>query len=327
MLNKSLQPKVSVVIPAFNEEKFLPATLNSLLNQDSDDFEVIVVDNNSSDRTAEIARQFGAKVIFEPRQGVGFARQAGFQAAHASIIASTDADTVVPPNWISRIIQEFDNNPQLVIFGGPCYLYSGPLFARLMSRWLCCAYRLLDKIMSGGWTMMGSNFAVKKETFLKINGFNVNLTMGEDVDFSLRAQKIGQVKFDKKFRVETSGRRFRHGLFWGLLIYIPNWFARVIFNKYKFTKLPPVRKETSLLQKYKILPLSLALTCFLIIFYNHNAFINQVRAKEINPNKINIGHVLTYLKHSGSKINKSFHQDLKKGFKKIKKIPYGKKVS
>ena len=70
-----------MVIPAFNEDQYLAKNLLSVINQEFQNFELIVVNNNSADRTAEIAECFGAKVIFEPRQGVGFARQAGFLEA------------------------------------------------------------------------------------------------------------------------------------------------------------------------------------------------------------------------------------------------------
>ena len=91
------EPHLSVVIPAYNEEQYLPACLRALRQQkDAPPFEVIVVDNASTDSTACIAGQFGAHVVAEPRKGVARARQSGFEAARAPIVASTDADTIVP---------------------------------------------------------------------------------------------------------------------------------------------------------------------------------------------------------------------------------------
>ncbi|MGC9019569.1 MAG: glycosyltransferase family 2 protein, partial [Candidatus Bipolaricaulaceae bacterium] len=82
-----------MVIPALDEEKELGECLTSLARQNFSAFEVIVVDNGSTDRTASIAEEWGARVVVEGRRGPGYAREAGFRAAKAPIIASTDADT------------------------------------------------------------------------------------------------------------------------------------------------------------------------------------------------------------------------------------------
>jgi len=101
--------KISVIIPAFNEEKLLPRCLESLRNQDyEDEYEIIVADNGSTDDTAGIAREFGAKVVSCPnRRGVFHARQAGADAACGDIIAQADADTIYPRGWLRRIANQF----------------------------------------------------------------------------------------------------------------------------------------------------------------------------------------------------------------------------
>lgn len=90
--------KISVIIPAFNEENFLPKCLESLKKQDFKDFEIIVVDNNSKDKTSEISKKFGVKILKEKNQGAAFAREAGFLKARGKIIATTDANTILPRN-------------------------------------------------------------------------------------------------------------------------------------------------------------------------------------------------------------------------------------
>ncbi|MBI3255845.1 MAG: glycosyltransferase [Candidatus Andersenbacteria bacterium] len=107
---------ISIVIPAYNEAQAISKTLASLVAQDfSGEFEVIVVDNNSSDGTAQVAKAFqdklNLKVIHEPHQGRGAARAAGFAAAQSRIICSTDADTIVPSNWLTEITAPY---PSLV---------------------------------------------------------------------------------------------------------------------------------------------------------------------------------------------------------------------
>jgi len=90
---KNGPPIISVIIPAANEEKTLPFCLASLKKQTFSNFEVIVIDNNSTDKTAAVAQKFGAKVVSEKKQGIIYARERGFQEAKGEIIARTDADT------------------------------------------------------------------------------------------------------------------------------------------------------------------------------------------------------------------------------------------
>ncbi|HEX7964030.1 MAG TPA: glycosyltransferase family A protein, partial [Candidatus Saccharimonadales bacterium] len=92
---------VSIVIPAYNEERHLAACLEAIRAQSEPPLEVVVVDNNSTDRTAEIARRYPfVRVVHEERQGIVFARGAGFDAARGDIIARIDADIVLPAGWI-----------------------------------------------------------------------------------------------------------------------------------------------------------------------------------------------------------------------------------
>ena len=129
----------SVVIPAYNEEQYLGRCLAALARQTypADRFEVIVVDNGSTDTTAEIARRYGGvRVITKPRKGVARARQAGFAAARGAVIASTDADTVVPPFWVARIAEYFRADPALGAVYGPVYWPDGRQMEQLLVRYL-----------------------------------------------------------------------------------------------------------------------------------------------------------------------------------------------
>ena len=82
-------------------------------------YEIIVVDNNCSDTTVDIAKCFeGIKIVSEPRQGLTYARDCGFNTATGDILARIDADTVVPKNWVERVVNEFIDNPELSGVGG-----------------------------------------------------------------------------------------------------------------------------------------------------------------------------------------------------------------
>src|ERR1700740_3471780 len=108
-------PRFSVVIPAYNEAEFLGSCLDSLRAQDfRDPYEIIVVDNNSTDATADAARSRGVTVVHEPKPGVCSARQRGTAAARGEIVVSTDADTTFGSDWLSRIDRAFRDDPARV---------------------------------------------------------------------------------------------------------------------------------------------------------------------------------------------------------------------
>jgi glycosyltransferase involved in cell wall biosynthesis len=255
-------PFISVVIPAYNEENYIGNTLQSLLQQDFQDFEIIVVDNASQDGTAEVARKFGARVVYEGKRTVGAARQRGCLEAKGEIIAMTDADTILPPNWLSRIAEEFKKDEKLVAFGGLYTLYSGPVLARLWIHHFAHFLWIFDKWMSNGcWNIPGSNIAFRKDAFMKVGGFREDLPIGEDVDLSLRLAKVGKVVLDFRFRVATSGRRYRKGFFKGTMTYAKNTIGRLLFKKEVTTTPVPIRGEPTPLRKLPILP-----SLFLILY-------------------------------------------------------------
>jgi len=125
---------ISVVIPAYNEEKYLGRCLRALRNQNypRSCYEVIVVDNGSTDSTAEIARSCGARVVREGVKGVAWARQRGALAAMGEVIAFTDADTIVLPHWLARIAAHFTADPTLGGLYGPVYFSGGRPHDRLI---------------------------------------------------------------------------------------------------------------------------------------------------------------------------------------------------
>ncbi|MCD6290651.1 MAG: glycosyltransferase [Anaerolineae bacterium] len=228
---------VSVVIPAFNEEKYLGACLYALRRQTypANHYEVIVVNNASIDATATIAWRYGARVVWEPRRGIPRARQAGFQAARGEIIASTDADTVVPPDWIERIVTNFQAHPEWGGLYGPVYWPEGRLHERLIMRYpVTWMLALSNRLGRSYW--IGSNFAVRRDPFWQVGGFNEAWECGEDGDLSLRMSRITRIGFDPKLAVYSSNRRAREGA-WPLL-------RRALVNRYR----------TMILQQTPLLP-------------------------------------------------------------------------
>lgn len=202
---------ISVVIPAYNEEQYLPTCLHALERQTfpASQFEVIVVDNASTDATAAVARHLGARVTTEPCKGVSRARQAGFEAARGPIIASTDADTQVPPDWLARIAAHFQD-PALGGVYGPVHWPDGHPVEQLMLRYPG-AWALWASNRAGRSLWWGSNFAVRREVFWQAGGFPVDWPSGEDTDLSLRVNRLAPVRFDPALVVQASNRRAQEG--------------------------------------------------------------------------------------------------------------------
>lgn len=218
--------KLSVIIPAYNEERFLARTLQSLREQDfKDTFETIVVDNNSSDKTKEIARAFGARVVEETNLGPASACDRGFRAAKGEILARTDADTILPPDWLSTICQTFGKNPKLIAIGGPAYPLESSFLENLLYYPIILFWTYLLKLSGKGYFF--ANMAVRKEAFLACGGFDTSLSYCEDKDICRRLSRIGKTKLVHAMYIFASTRRLRAlGLFTYLRGYaLGNFFA------------------------------------------------------------------------------------------------------
>ena len=222
---------VSIVIPARNEETLLALCLKSLLEQDYvGDYEIIVVDNASTDRTREIAASFGAKVVCEPSIGTGPARQRGLLEARGEIVAFTDADTIVPQRWLNTLVDYIRRSPRIVAVTGPYAFFDAGNVVQTVSYIMNFMFINLDNafrfVTKRGRTIWGSNFAVRREVALEVGGFNTTVKyLGEDYDLSLRLKGKGKVGLLGALFVLTSARRLREqGLLCTYSNYILNYF-------------------------------------------------------------------------------------------------------
>lgn len=232
-------PKVSVVIPAYNEAAYIEKTLQALLQQDFQyPFEVIVVDNASTDATAEIAGGFpGIRVVREERRGVGFARERGRQEVRGEIFASLDADCVPPNDWLKRGVAYFDQS-HIVAVSGPYYYYDASLFFRFILTWFQKIFYpiihiLFHNIWHKGAVLFGGNFMARKTALEKIGGFDTSIAfLGEDNDTARRLTKFGMIIFRGNLMIPSSVRRFKHhGFFKTSVLYFLNFFWVTLFRK------------------------------------------------------------------------------------------------
>lgn len=197
---------ISVVIPAYNEEKYIKGCLESLDKQTVKPYEIILVDNNCTDSTIAIAKEFNVTIIPEKKQGMIFARNTGYDAAKGDIIARTDSDTRLPPDWIEKIAAEFEQNT-LDGLTGLVDLYDVPFGPAWGSRFYLFVGRVLAM---GRQVMIGPNMALTKAIWLKIRDkvCTDETKIHEDIDVALNIQKAGGiVKQDNSLIAHMSGRR------------------------------------------------------------------------------------------------------------------------
>ena len=175
-------PRVSIVIPAYNEEKIIRATVEFALAQDYPNFEVIVANNASTDDTAQILDSIKdphLKVVFESRKGTSFAREAGRLAATGSIIGLLDADCAPNKDWISKGVQFF-NNPDVVAVTGPYNYHDSSDFFRystLYSQYaLMPTINFITRYMKQGGVLIGGNAFIRADVLAKAGGYDTNLT-------------------------------------------------------------------------------------------------------------------------------------------------------
>lgn len=205
--------KISVIIPAHNEEMRLEHSLRAIMAQDHADYEVIVVDNASTDRTAEIARSFGVKVVPEMRKGTMWACESGRQNSLGDIIVRMDADCLPLPTWLSSGAKYFDD-PDVVGVSGPYdYHDSKAMFRNYTLHSQKIIYSTVNHIagnmLNMGAVMIGGNSFFRAEALDKMGGFNTDIYFyGDDAETAKRLSKHGKVVFDKNLIMKTSARRF-----------------------------------------------------------------------------------------------------------------------
>ena len=224
---------ISLVIPAYNEEKYIGRCLESVEKYGAGLSEVIVINNASTDRTGEIARTFSnVRVIDELKKGRPFARDRGSQEARGDFLAYIDADCVLPPDWVSQITAGVARDPRVICLSGPYRYYDLPPISNFFAQlgwWLSApiTYRI------AGYALLAGNFVAKKDVFMKIGGFNDEvLFYGDDTDLGRRLSAHGKVRFDMDFFVYTSGRRLlESGLFKTFFLYGLNFIWEAVFKR------------------------------------------------------------------------------------------------
>ncbi len=235
---------ISVIIPAYNEEKSIHACLESLVNQKTDrKFEVVLVDNNSSDNTVKIAKSFTSKlnlrIVSEKKRGRGSARSTGFKNALGDVLFSTDADTVLPEDWIETFFTTLTKSNSVAVTSNnridDCGRTTNTVYNALQPIFMR-GYRVL----LGHYWLSGFSFAMYKDVYEKSGGFKNELIAQEDIDLSFRVRKLGKIQYVPELPVVLSGRRYRGGLMKGFFQH-QSTFVETFLLRRKNVVLPDIR--------------------------------------------------------------------------------------
>ena len=202
---------LSIIVPAFNEENYLPSLLESLENQNYNNYDTIVVDNNSSDDTSAVAKNYNTQIVKEVKQGPGYARNKGAEIADGDIFLFLDADVILPHEDVLGEVVELLSETNIVSGTGTWQAYDGNRFQKALTALssnvieVCHATKAI-KAASGAFLFIQSN------TFDEINGFNGELPYNEDHDLMKRASQHGETKLIKDICQISTRRLQKRGL-------------------------------------------------------------------------------------------------------------------
>jgi len=199
---------VSVIVPTWNEAKYLPPLLTSLRNQTAPPREILVADSGSMDGTEEVARAAGAIVLDGERKGPGEGRNRGAAAAQEDVLLFIDADCIAPPNLVEAVVAALDDGK--VIGGATGFL---PFAGHAGERVLFALANGYQRAMTL-WGLphnAGYCFFFRRDSFRTLKGLREDMPLNETHDLALRSRSLGRFVI-LPVAIYTSMRRFRtHG--------------------------------------------------------------------------------------------------------------------
>ena len=230
--------KISVIIPAYNEEKSLSKTLGAILAQDYPDFEVILVDNASTDGTLEVARSFPAvKALVEKNKGTMWACERGRKEATGEIVVRMDADCLPPKDWLVRGGAHFRNQKVSAVTGPYDYFDAKPFFRHFSLYFQKYIYRLtnwITQLLGIGAVMIGGNSFMRGSALEAVGGFNTSFIFyGDDTNTAKNMAMKGWVVLDPNLIMPTSARRFEKEGFLKIHMKYLSGFLKVLFSSTK----------------------------------------------------------------------------------------------
>ena len=223
--------RISIIIPAYNEERYLGSCLDAIAAQQTAPYEVIVVDNDSTDQTVKIAQKYPfVRVLSEPRRSRALAQNRGFDAATGTVLARIDADAIVPPDWTTRIVEYFANPGALQTAWSGGALFYNVRFPRLVSTLYDWVEFPVNRLITGHPSLWGSNMALPKTLWVEASDeLCIESNLHEDLDLSIHVHDKGhKIVYDRrvKVRVELRPAHSSPGKVWEYLKMWPRTLAK-----------------------------------------------------------------------------------------------------
>ncbi|MBU0756925.1 MAG: glycosyltransferase family 2 protein [Nanoarchaeota archaeon] len=217
--------KYSLIVPAHNEEKTIVSCLKFLRKQTFSDFEIIVVNNNCTDDSIKLAEKYADKIVNEKRQGYIHAVNRGVKHSDGGYFAVCDADSIYPEKWLKRIDKIFSDNQTCVGTHGIFRFYDSNPVINFLSEYFLIIYLMWSRLF-GMHNPCGANFAIKKEDYYEVRGYNTNYVYaGPDIVLGKKLKERGELIFDIKNIIYTSARRYkRSGFIKTSIMYLRYWY-------------------------------------------------------------------------------------------------------
>jgi cellulose synthase/poly-beta-1,6-N-acetylglucosamine synthase-like glycosyltransferase len=215
---------ISIIIPAYNEGATIRRCLAALSHQTipRNAYELIVVDGHSNDNTREIAAEYADLVFVQDSERVPGARNDGFARARYAIVATTDADSVVAPDWVEQVLSSFED-PRVVLAFGPVT----PIEVTPKNRRYVLLFNTLMRFGAATrlyYYTLGCNTAFRYEAFKKAGMYRI-LDAGDDLEVAIRLRKKGKVVFNRNVKVGFDFRRYEQFGFWKTIL---EWYRIVL---------------------------------------------------------------------------------------------------
>lgn len=232
-MNGDQHSTVSVVIPVKDDAVLLQRCLRALAQQTRAPDEIIVVDNDSGDDSARVARAAGATVVRCTTPGIPAASATGYDAAQSRYVMRLDADCVPDPAWIAAFVETLDTRPEVAVVTGSAHFIDGPKpLRRIAAAIYLGAYVAATAPALGHTPVFGSNLGFRRTAWLAVRDeVHLNHNIHDDLDLAFhfgerhRIRRVRAAVMGMSMRPLTSARGFARRTAWGFRTVFVHWPA------------------------------------------------------------------------------------------------------
>lgn len=230
------KPRLTVVIPTYNEEHYVGGLLKSIKKQGYKDYEILGVDSYSKDATVHILRRYGAKVIETPKKNIASAYNCGIKKARGDIIALIDADYILSKELFQRIVEEFEKDDELVCIEPRITVRKKDVSRADWKKFLAFNRLVLYLKKASYYTATPLAYGcvfIRKSALNSAGLFNKEIDVDENWEFYPRLRKFGRFKMVNETAQMSYRRLAAEGLLRSCLTYLRPAIPIAIHNRFK----------------------------------------------------------------------------------------------